>query len=100
MNYYKINNFQKENGLCDYKGIDIKLNVPYSQIHDIKNNIYYLINTDEKMVVHEDIEILTEEQYNQIKLEFENKPKPKSEMELLQEQINAINIALAETLGK
>lgn len=60
--YVKIKNLIKKNGNADYKGLDIVNVLGGTQIYPQDRNVAF-IGFDGDLVEHEDIEVITEEQY-------------------------------------
>ncbi|MCW3793511.1 hypothetical protein OM416_18105 [Paenibacillus sp. LS1] len=71
MVYLKIVNIVSNNGVIDYKGLNIDLFVPGSQVYPLSGN-YCLLGTTQEVVVgfHEDVIVLTAEDYESLKNEF------------------------------
>lgn len=71
MFYYKVNNLKNNLGDIDYKGLDIKKNLPGSQIYPLDLQKYnYCILANSEDITHEDLIELTEEEYLQLKDEI------------------------------
>ncbi|QUH18926.1 hypothetical protein [Alkaliphilus sp. B6464] len=74
-------------GNFDYKGLDIDLFVTNTQVY-FNNHTEILVKTIEEVIPeHEDITILTEQQYADWADEIKNQPKPPTEIELLENRI-------------
>lgn len=70
--YLKVNNLIQLGGNADYKGLDINLIVGGTQLYFLdngKNEAYFMYKGD--AVDHFDLEVITEEQYQAAKREYE-----------------------------
>ena len=92
--YLKIINFVKENGQCDYKGLDIEKNIPGSQIYPINKNIAVLKYKGD-LPNHPDIIEISEEAYLQEKEEYEAE-LPIGENEILKLRLQEAEQAVLE----
>lgn len=93
----KISNLAGLNGRCDYKGLDIDLIVPGTQVYPSGEDVAYF-SFDGDLVEHPDITVLTEEEYQAAISAEQSKPQPKSELETLREQVALMQSALDELL--
>lgn len=90
--YYKINNFIMEDGVCDYKSLDINKNIYGTQfINEIEN---YSILANSELKEHKDLEVLDEEVYFLLKKEIEGEFIPKKTLE---EEIEELKQESADT---
>ena len=98
----KINSFLNLYGSADYKGFDVDLFVPGSQIAN-KECTYCVVATNEdKDIIHPDIVVITEQQYiderNAILEAVKNEQKPtQQEISELKEQNAQLILALVES---
>lgn len=94
--FLKVKNFIEKD--VDYKGLNIDFIEPFSQYIDYDmNQTTFIYNSSYEPNI--DIIEITEEEYLIFKEELENKPKQPSEIDLLKQQIESLNIALAELMG-
>ena len=97
MYIYKINNVMNKFGKLDYKGIDLKKN--YGQLYplDLTKDNWCIVCNDE-YYEHEDLELITEEEYNaikqQIKEEYENLSKTKEK--ITEQEIQTLKQSITE----
>lgn len=100
--YYKINNLVDANGYCDYKGLDISQFITNSQYYhpDIISQNYCVLASSEILNEQkEDVITLNELDYEterQNILNFIEKDRKPSEVELLKAQVSAQEEALVE----
>lgn len=78
--FYKISNLIQSNGTADYKGFDISKIVPGSQHYDIGEDNACVIQSDER-IVHVDILELSEEVYNGYRAHVTQVVNPMDEMQ-------------------
>ncbi|MHB9947313.1 hypothetical protein CF095_18405 [Clostridium botulinum] len=90
MFYYKIINFVKANGQCDYKGLNIKLNYPSSQKYprDLEKNNMCILANKEDIKSNGDLLQITKEEYSKLNTEIEEENK-KNTQPTQQELLNA-----------
>lgn len=88
MLYIKIKNFVKEDGYADYKGLERSLVYPASQIPTSNNEVYFIYNGN--VVQHEDIQIISELDYNKMKVQPKNP---------LVDRVTNLEIAISNILG-
>lgn len=81
MKNYKVLNLFDLQGHAQYKGLDLSKIVAGSQIYPIDENVAYLKYVGED-VIDDDLELLTDDEYNAIK-EKEDSSRPKSPIEEL-----------------
>lgn len=93
MRIVKISNLIQSDGRADYKGLDCDKIIAGSQLYPMNENVAYVCYEDDEIPQHEDLQIITEEEYLQIKNEIETN-RPKTPEEELQERINLIQQAL------
>lgn len=87
MKYIKIVNLIQQEGICDYKGLDIDKFISGKQVYDIEQgNIAYIITNEDNYVPHNDLIEINEQLYIQHKLDIENRPRALTEMELLHQK--------------
>lgn len=93
MFYYKILNLNN-NGVMDYKTINIGKNVAGSQVYAADTSYCILANLED--VTHKDLVKLTHEQYVAEKAIIENEAPP-SEEQILRERVEMLEAAFLET---
>ncbi|MGG6309777.1 hypothetical protein [Paenibacillus macerans] len=97
--FIKINNFIQLDGKADYKGMDISKNVPGSQVYAIENGDNYCVleTTKETAPEHQDLIVLTAQEYGRERDEIISKmaPAPDPIAELRQENAE-LKQAIAE----
>ncbi|PZM67506.1 hypothetical protein [Paenibacillus dendritiformis] len=88
-------------GECDYKGLDIDKFVPGTQVYPAGTRDFYVITEQEDIPVHEDIHLITEEEYSEAfnaENERQREPGPieklQEENAELRKQIDAMQLAL------
>ena len=91
----KISNLTGANGIADYKGLNIDLNVAGSQVYPNDENVAYLFNTG-AIPEHADIEIITEEEYLLAKQAHESKPRPATVESRVQQLEGIVMMAVME----
>lgn len=97
MKYVKIDNLiSKTNGICDYKGLDIDLFIAGSQVYD--NDTAFIGTIEEDIPQHEDLQILSKNEYDTFVNEIRNRPQPLSEIDLLNEKIAQQDAVIEELL--
>jgi len=96
----KIYNLIDAHGVADYKGLDLTKIIAGTQLYPINENVAYVGYEDDEIPQHEDLQIITEEEYLQIKNEIEvNKPKTlEEELEELKQRQALIKQALDDLL--
>jgi hypothetical protein len=94
----KIKNLLDEySGNCDYKGIDLDKIISGSQFYDIEDENIAILQTREEIVPqHGDIQILTREEYTEMKSLIEEKERLRREE---YEKNNPVNI-LTDTVAQ
>lgn len=97
MKFVKVMNLFDNQGKADYKGLDLSKIIAGTQLYPINENVAYVGYEDDEIPQHEDLQIITEEEYLQIKNEIEVN-KPKTLEEELQERINLMQQALDDLL--
>lgn len=109
--YYKINNLINDFGEYDYKGLDTSLFVAGGQIYPRNENHCFIATKEETNVKHEDLTEIHEDEYKNIKKEYneslkqeqqkeENKIKELEEKSERQEkEITAMALTMAEIMG-
>lgn len=99
MNFLHIKNLVGPNGgNYDYKGLDIDLFIAGSQIY-FNNGTEVLVITEEDVIPeHEDIKILTEQQYMDWVTEIKNIPQPPTEIELLEAKLAEQDAVIEELM--
>lgn len=97
MHNVKISNLYQGNGHCDYKGLDISQFIAGSQIYPSVGGYAVIKTMQVDIPAHDDIEIITEEQYN-IEREAYLNSQPKSPEELIAEQGNEIALLWYELM--
>ncbi|MBG9655008.1 hypothetical protein [Cytobacillus firmus] len=96
MNFIKIYNLINEQGVANYKGLDLAKIIAGTQLYPSSVNVAYIGYVDDEIPQHEDLQIVTEDEYLQIKNEIEaNRPKPPEE---LQERIDLMQQAVDDLL--
>lgn len=94
--FIKITNLIDSHGICNYKGLDIDLFIPGSQVYDM--NIAYIATEEIEIPEHSDIQVLTEEEYVSFTNEIKNRPQPPTEMELLQAKLAQQDAVIEELM--
>ncbi|MCW6080871.1 hypothetical protein [Clostridium sporogenes] len=97
MEYLKIINLIDNNGICQYKGLDISQFCIGTQMVDFEENTCVIKTMEEKIPNNPDLTALSEDDYISEFKNIENKilsEKPKSEEEILQEKQQALNAKL------
>jgi hypothetical protein len=88
----KVSNYIKENGQCDYKGLDLSKIVAGSQLYPNQTECYFYYDGDP--VDHTDITVIDEATYNNVKNTLHNATLPS-----LEERVSALEEALLQALG-
>lgn len=101
MIFIKVNKLVSNYGTYDYKGLDLSKVVPGSQVYpfDLESNNYCVMIVRET-VVHDDIDVLSEDMYLQLKAKIE-KDYPvvedeQSKIEQLEQENYELKMATAE----
>lgn len=97
MIYVKVSNLIQDGGHCDYKGLDVSSIASGSQMYPEGTNTAYL-GYYGVSVEHEDIEIISEEEHTIKRTEIENAPKPKTDIDLLQDQVALMQAAIDDLI--
>lgn len=91
----------EQGGECDYKGLDLKKFVPGSQVYPTGTRDCYVITKEQDIPEHEDILLITTEEYETVYEAERNKQHEPGPIEKLQEenaelrkQIDAMQLAL------
>lgn len=101
MYLYKINNLKQITGNLDYKGIDLKQVVAGTQVYpsDFDDRNYCLLGSSEH-ITHDDVVLLTEEEYvsekELIESEYPVIVDEESRIENLEKDNHEIKLAMAE----
>jgi polyhydroxyalkanoate synthesis regulator protein len=103
MFYYKILNLVKENGRCDYKGLDIEKIMPGSPVYNDPHITMCVLASEEDIQGTEELIKLTEEEYTTeaetIKANIPPAPPtPQEEITQLKEQNVLMQQALDELI--
>lgn len=113
MQYYQITNFLKD-GVAQYKGLALTSFVPGSQHIDWDNDMCIIASYDETPIAHDDVTVLTEMQYEEMKevllaqAEANRPPSPEDEIATLKQQLAdtekrmdeaIVELTLAMTMG-
>ena len=98
MKFIKVMNLFNNQGKADYKGLDLSKIIAGTQLYPIDENVAYVGYEDDEIPQHKDLQIITEEEYLQIKSEIEaNRPLTPEEEELRQ-RIELMQQALDDLL--
>lgn len=92
--FIKINNLLTVDGNADYKGLDIQKIVPGSQLYPVGEN-YCMVEYDGEVLEHQDILKVSKSEHDALKVSMQSN-QPKSEMDLLKEENQALNNAVVE----
>lgn len=91
----KILNLVPEGGgVCNYKGLDIDMFIPGSQIYPGDERACYLITNEETIPEHADILRITTDEYEVAREKYVVNPVRPPSTEDLQKQIDAMQLAL------
>lgn len=91
MKYVKVINLTNAFGTADYKGLEIEMIIPGSQVYDNTLSVFIGATTEEVLPSHSDLIEITEIDYAAQKSEIiASYPLPKEEQ-------NEVKIALLET---
>lgn len=91
MKYVKVINLTNAFGTADYKGLNIEMIIPGSQVYDDTLSLFIGATTEEALPMNADLIEITEEEYKSQKAEIiASYPLPKEEQ-------NEVKIALLET---
>ncbi|MGE6260858.1 hypothetical protein ACQKCU_23780 [Heyndrickxia sporothermodurans] len=82
MEYLKINNFPRDRA-ADYKGLNLNQIVPGTQLYPAAD--YAIVGYEGEVPEHEDLEIVSEEYYQEVLKEI-NENAPKSPLDILKEE--------------
>ena len=100
MKAVKISNLVQPNGSVDYKGLNIDLNVPGTQVYDIEdgNNVAYLYTTQDVLPQHPDLIEISEAEYEAAKADFLARQKANQPPSIYEhsQRLADIELALAE----
>ena len=80
--------------MCDYKGLDLNLIKPFSQLYPDSEDIAILIY-DGELPIHMDIVEITETEYKNYKDSMNNSQNTES----LNDRMAAVEIAIANMMG-
>ncbi|ABS41432.1 hypothetical protein [Clostridium botulinum] len=97
MQYLKIINLIDNNGICQYKGLDVNKFFAGSQMVNFEENTCVIKTMEEEIPKNSDLTVLSEDDYISEFKNIENKrlsEKPKSEEEISQEKQQALNAKL------
>ena len=94
--YIKVINMNF-NGQIDYKGLNINKFKAGTQVYDFENNVF-LVNTNEEVSETEDISIITETEYNAIKLEIESREVEPTDT--LEDRVNNLENVINTLVGE
>ena len=94
MKYIKITNYNKANGTCDYKGLNIDLFIAGKQYYPSGKNECLIVTSEENIPQNSDIQVITETEYNTY-IQEDSKNKPVT----VEDRISALEVAMANTLG-
>ena len=97
MKFVKVMNLFDNQGTANYKGLDLSKIIAGTQLYPINENVAYVGYEDYELPQHEDLLVITEDEYLQIKNEIEAN-RPKTLEEELQERINLMQQALDDLL--
>lgn len=90
MKYVKVINLTNAFGTADYKGLEIEMIIPGSQVYDITLSVFIGATTEEALPIHADLIEITEAEYKSKKSEIiASYPLPKEEQ-------NAVKISELE----
>ncbi|MFW5436260.1 hypothetical protein [Paenibacillus apiarius] len=96
-----VNIMPERGGNCDYKGLDIDKFIPGSQVYPSGTRDCYVITEEENIPEHEDITLITTEEYEAASAAEQNVQHEPGPIEQLQEenkelrkQIDAMQLAL------
>jgi hypothetical protein len=81
-------------GKLDYKGLDINRFIPGSQLYAEDYSVFYVYTAEENIPDHPDVQIVSQEEYDEFKQYLLNLPKPKSDLEVMQEELNEVKANL------
>lgn len=91
----KISNLLPEGGgTCDYKGLNIEMFVPGSQIYPNDEQACYVITNEEDIPKHDDIVLISTAEYEAAREMYIINPVRQPSPEDLQKQIDAMQLAL------
>ena len=97
MKFVKVMNLFDNQGTANYKGLDLSKIIAGTQLYPINKNVAYVGYEDDEIPQHEDLQIITEEEYLQIKSEIEAN-RPLTPEEELQQRIGLMQQALDNLL--
>ena len=96
--YIQVNNMNF-NGIIDYKGLDISMFIPSTQLYDFEENVF-LVNTRENVQTTTDIQIITEEAYLEYKEMLEERRRREEEDDpSVEDRLNDVELAILELAG-
>jgi len=100
MNYVKVVNLINEHNDADYKGLNLNMFVPSKAIYTSDFKTAYIITLEEIIPNHKELEIITEEEYNNVKNQLEEgkeqKPQPIDPIDELRKENEALKRSQAE----
>lgn len=88
----KVTNYIKENGQCDYKGLDLSKIVGGTQLYPNNTECYFYYGG--QPLNHPDITVIDETTYNQIKESMNS-----TYQSGLEDRVSALEEALLQALG-